>query len=304
MPSIEMSRTLTGPKSSAAGDANGHIVWPLTGNRSVARRSVGSTIVYPSSLAACAPRRRLIVRNRQAPGNDDALPGSRPAHVRAAALGRLTASPPRSQLPPHELGRTHGRGDRGDAGPPPASGALRQFPPPGGPHQEGVPAPVAFDFDALVRHSVAPCRPVPDLSRGARRRPCGGRVIIGPALRVKPKKGICFEFQNWAVVALGGVPNRRKSGDEGIDGHFYPVAEESKKGVKDGDQLDFMKWDDGLGPSGGRIRLEPTDPRVVNTRPLDASQADLGPPGTLDTPGPPAPAAAATPRPLVPSRRS
>jgi hypothetical protein len=51
-----------------------------------------------------------------------------------------------------------------------------------------------------------------------------------------------FEFQNWAVVALGGVPNRRKSGDKGIDGRFYPVASESKKNVKDSDQLDFMKW--------------------------------------------------------------
>ena len=51
-----------------------------------------------------------------------------------------------------------------------------------------------------------------------------------------------FEFQNWAVVALGGIPNRKKSGDKGVDGRFYPVAEESKKDVKDGDQLDFMKW--------------------------------------------------------------
>lgn len=51
-----------------------------------------------------------------------------------------------------------------------------------------------------------------------------------------------FEFQNWAVVALGGIPNRRKSGDKGIDGHYYPVAEESKKGAKDGDSFEFMKW--------------------------------------------------------------
>ncbi len=51
-----------------------------------------------------------------------------------------------------------------------------------------------------------------------------------------------FEFQNWAVVALGGVPNRRKTGDKGIDGRFYPVASESKKDVKDSDQLGFMHW--------------------------------------------------------------
>ncbi len=50
-----------------------------------------------------------------------------------------------------------------------------------------------------------------------------------------------FEFQNWAVVALGGIPNRRKSGDKGIDGHYYPVTE-SKKDAKDGGTFDFMKW--------------------------------------------------------------
>jgi DNA modification methylase len=51
-----------------------------------------------------------------------------------------------------------------------------------------------------------------------------------------------FEFQNWAVVALGGIPNRRKTGDKGIDGRFYPVASESKKDVKESGQFDFMKW--------------------------------------------------------------
>lgn len=51
-----------------------------------------------------------------------------------------------------------------------------------------------------------------------------------------------FEFQNWAVIALGGIPNRKKSNDKGIDGHFYPVASESKKDVKDSDQLGFMHW--------------------------------------------------------------
>jgi DNA modification methylase len=51
-----------------------------------------------------------------------------------------------------------------------------------------------------------------------------------------------FEFQNWAVVALGGVPNRKKSGDKGIDGRFYPVASESKKDVKDSEEFGFMKW--------------------------------------------------------------
>jgi len=32
-----------------------------------------------------------------------------------------------------------------------------------------------------------------------------------------------FEFQNWAVVALGGIPNRVKVADYGIDGRLYPA---------------------------------------------------------------------------------
>jgi len=35
-----------------------------------------------------------------------------------------------------------------------------------------------------------------------------------------------FEFQNWAVIALGGIPNRVKSGDFGIDGKLYPIEQE------------------------------------------------------------------------------
>jgi len=37
-----------------------------------------------------------------------------------------------------------------------------------------------------------------------------------------------FEFQNWAVIALGGIPNRVKVGDYGIDGRLY-VADVSKE---------------------------------------------------------------------------
>jgi DNA modification methylase len=39
-----------------------------------------------------------------------------------------------------------------------------------------------------------------------------------------------FEFQNWAVVALGGIPNRVKVGDYGIDGRLYlaDMAKEEK----------------------------------------------------------------------------
>ncbi len=33
-----------------------------------------------------------------------------------------------------------------------------------------------------------------------------------------------FEFENWAVIALGGIPNKAKVGDIGIDGRIYPVS--------------------------------------------------------------------------------
>ncbi|MCI0620029.1 hypothetical protein L0Y40_03325 [Candidatus Wolfebacteria bacterium] len=50
-------------------------------------------------------------------------------------------------------------------------------------------------------------------------------------LRVLPP----FEFQNWAVIALGGIPNRVKVGDYGIDGKLYPIEQEREK--KEGQSL-------------------------------------------------------------------
>lgn len=44
-----------------------------------------------------------------------------------------------------------------------------------------------------------------------------------------------FEFQNWACIALGGIPNKRKSGDFGIDGKLYPIEIGKKK--KEGKDL-------------------------------------------------------------------
>jgi hypothetical protein len=35
-----------------------------------------------------------------------------------------------------------------------------------------------------------------------------------------------FEFENWAVIALGGIPNKAKVGDKGIDGRIFPVGSE------------------------------------------------------------------------------
>jgi DNA modification methylase len=49
-----------------------------------------------------------------------------------------------------------------------------------------------------------------------------------------------FEFQNWAVIAIGGIPNKTKSGDMGIDGRIYPIAAVSKKNAKKPGDFDFM----------------------------------------------------------------
>jgi len=43
-----------------------------------------------------------------------------------------------------------------------------------------------------------------------------------------------FEFQNWVINALGGVPSRTKVRDGGIDGKLYPIediSKEKKKGI-------------------------------------------------------------------------
>jgi len=37
-----------------------------------------------------------------------------------------------------------------------------------------------------------------------------------------------FEFENWAVIAIGGTPNRVKVGDWGIDGKIYPISSHKK----------------------------------------------------------------------------
>jgi DNA modification methylase len=52
-----------------------------------------------------------------------------------------------------------------------------------------------------------------------------------------------FEFENWAVVALGGTKNARQVGDMGIDGRIYPVtAMPARRGSIVG-EMDFMdEW--------------------------------------------------------------
>ncbi len=49
-----------------------------------------------------------------------------------------------------------------------------------------------------------------------------------------------FEFENWAVIALGGIPNKAQVGDMGIDGRIYPVSSMPTKSGKAAGELDFM----------------------------------------------------------------
>jgi DNA modification methylase len=52
-----------------------------------------------------------------------------------------------------------------------------------------------------------------------------------------------FEFENWAVIALGGVKNKVQVGDMGIDGRIYPVTSMPAKSKKDIQEFDFMdQW--------------------------------------------------------------
>jgi DNA modification methylase len=51
-----------------------------------------------------------------------------------------------------------------------------------------------------------------------------------------------FEFENWAVIAVGGTGNRKQVGDMGIDGRIYPTSS-LPKGRKREDQFAFMdEW--------------------------------------------------------------
>jgi DNA modification methylase len=52
-----------------------------------------------------------------------------------------------------------------------------------------------------------------------------------------------FEFENWAVIALGGIPDKAQVGDMGIDGRIYPLSAVPHKSGKAAGELDFMdEW--------------------------------------------------------------
>jgi hypothetical protein len=49
-----------------------------------------------------------------------------------------------------------------------------------------------------------------------------------------------FEFENWAVVALGGTKNARQIGDMGIDGRIYPISAMPAQRARETGEMDFM----------------------------------------------------------------
>jgi hypothetical protein len=49
-----------------------------------------------------------------------------------------------------------------------------------------------------------------------------------------------FEFENWAVVALGGIPNKAQVGDMGIDGRIYPVGATPAPRSREAPEMEFM----------------------------------------------------------------
>jgi DNA modification methylase len=49
-----------------------------------------------------------------------------------------------------------------------------------------------------------------------------------------------FEFENWAVIAIGGIPNKAQVGDMGIDGKIYPISAVPKRRGAHTGEFDFM----------------------------------------------------------------
>jgi SAM-dependent methyltransferase len=53
-----------------------------------------------------------------------------------------------------------------------------------------------------------------------------------------------FEFENWAVIAIGGIPNKVQVGDMGIDGRIFPVHTLPEQPKKKGEHLGLEFMDD------------------------------------------------------------
>jgi hypothetical protein len=64
-----------------------------------------------------------------------------------------------------------------------------------------------------------------------------------PKTEAELRKYPPFEFENWAVIALGGMPNKAQVGDLGIDGRIYPVSAMPERRGKETGEMDFMdEW--------------------------------------------------------------
>jgi len=76
-----------------------------------------------------------------------------------------------------------------------------------------------------------------------------------------------FEFENWAVIAIGGTPNKAKVGDMGIDGKLFPVHTlPEKPGKKKAhDHLDFEFWTTGIRSRSSR-RIRQADRTLILSR--------------------------------------
>ena len=73
----------------------------------------------------------------------------------------------------------------------------------------------------------------------------GGFVVRDlPWTEAQLRKIPPFEFENWAVIALGGIPNKAQVGDMGIDGRIYPVS-----AVPSARSAAFRPSEDGLKPA-------------------------------------------------------
>jgi hypothetical protein len=68
-----------------------------------------------------------------------------------------------------------------------------------------------------------------------------GFIVEGlPWSEEKLRKLPPFEFENWAVIALGEIPNKTQVGDMGIDGRIFPAGTTPEKRGKATGHLDFM----------------------------------------------------------------
>jgi DNA modification methylase len=61
-----------------------------------------------------------------------------------------------------------------------------------------------------------------------------------PKTEAELRKYPPFEFENWAVVALGGIPNKAQVGDLGIDGRIYPVDAMPAQRARETGEMEFM----------------------------------------------------------------